>query len=980
MNIEAYSLDSLRKLVRDLEKENKSLKALLERADMPYAQSEVFTDIPTISKEYDPDQGARINKQYINKNLATKFFAMFWGREDVFAKRAKSGNYYPQCDNRWNNSLCPKQRGKKMHCEDCEHTSWTRLVPEKIVSHLNGYLENGSDVLGIYPLLPDGTCRFLVFDFDNHAKGAELNDFANEDESWHDEVDALRMICSQNGIDALVERSRSGRGAHVWIFFRKPIAASTARNFGFLLLDKGSASINLKSFRYYDRMYPSQDVANTIGNLIALPLQGQALRKGNSAFVDENWNAYPEQWGHLLHTSKLTEEEVEQFISKWQSELLIQNMPANYSNKKNRLRPWKRQDDFVADDVTGKLHIVLADGIYIDSLNLKPRLQNQVRCMATFDNPVFYKNKRLGYSNYYNFSTVYLGMDIDGYIKVPRGLLENILAACSKSDINYEIEEQREKGRPIRVSFQGELREQQDLAAGRLLAYDNGVLSAATAFGKTVVCSYLIAQRRVNTLILLERTDLISQWEEELKRFLLINEELPEYQTKAGRTKKRTSIIGTLKGGKDTLTGIIDIAMIGSLYKKGDFHERINTYGMVIMDECHHAASATAQEVLKKVNAKYVYGVSATPIRSDNLEKINYLLLGPVRHKYSALERAAEQGINHFVYPRYTRVVGASDYKNDINAAYTLVSNSEVRNELILEDIRDCVKNGRTPVILTKYKEHAKLIYDSVQKDADYVFILYGDNSVQENDSIRRQLKEVSPEKSLILVATGQKIGEGFDYPRLDTLMLAEPVSFAGRLEQYVGRLNRDYEGKQEVIVYDYIDSHISVFDNMYLKRLRTYKKIGFSVMSDVVEQKQNVNAIYDSGNYMDIFERDLVEAEKEVVISSPDITQEKIDRFIYIMKPRQEVGVKITVITENPENKLFGNAAFLQSLIQQMKAIGICVKFTENETEHFAVIDHSLVWHGGMNLLGKEDAWDNLIRVKDINAAAELMEIVFGT
>jgi len=366
MNIEAYNLDSLRKLVRDLEKENKSLKALLKRADIPYAQSEVFLDIPTTSKEYDPDQGARINKQNINEHSAIKFFAMFWGREDVFAKRAKNGQYYPQCDNRWNNRLCPIQQGQKMHCEDCEHTSWTKLNPEMVVSHLKG-----SDVIGVYPLLSDGTCRFLVFDFDNHGKGAEQNDFANEDDSWHDEVDALRLICRQNGIDALVERSRSGRGAHVWIFFRKPVEASTARNFGFLLLDKGSASINLKSFRYYDRMYPSQDVANTIGNLIALPLQGQVLREGNSAFVDENWNAYPDQWGRLLHTSKLAEEEIEQFISKWQSELLIQNISANYSNKKNRLKPWKRQDAFVADDVTGNLHIVLADGIYIDSLNLK---------------------------------------------------------------------------------------------------------------------------------------------------------------------------------------------------------------------------------------------------------------------------------------------------------------------------------------------------------------------------------------------------------------------------------------------------------------------------------------------------------------------------------------------------------------------------------------------------------------------------------
>ena len=735
-----------------------------------------------------------MNRQYIDKNMATKFFAMFWGREDIFAKRAKNGNYYPQCDNRWNNVLCPKQKGQKMYCEDCEHTSWTKLKPEIIVLHLVGDRKEGTDVIGVYPLFSDGTCRFLVFDFDNHEKGAEKKDFANKDDSWHDEVDALRMICRQNGIEALVERSRSGRGAHVWIFFQKPIAAATARNFGLLLLDKGLKSINLKSFRYYDRMHPLQDATNRIGNLIALPLQGQALKKGNSAFVDENWNAYSDQWGHLLYTRKLSQDEIEKAVDKWQLELSMQHGAADFLNSKNRLKPWKRHDAFAAADVTGKLHIVLADGIYIDALNLKPYLQNQIRCMAAFDNPVFYKNKRLGYSNYYNFSTVYLGEDTEGYIKLPRGLFENIIAECKKAKINYDIEDHREKGRPIRVSFNGELRVQQDLAAESLLAYDNGMLNAATAFGKTVVCGYLIAQRKVNTLILLESTDLISQREEELNRFLIIDEEPPEYQTKTGRIKKRTSVIGTLKGGRDTMTGIIDIAMIGSLYKKGAFHERINTYGMVIMDECHHAASSTAQEVLKKVNARYVYGVSATPIRSDGLEKINYLLLGSVRHKYTALERAEDQGIDHFVYPRYTRVINVSAARGDINAAYALISNSEVRNELILTDIKDCVKNGRTPLILTKYKEHAKFIYDSVQEDADCVFILYGDNTTKENDSVRRQLKAIPQEKSLILVATGQKVGEGFDYPRLDTLMLAAPVSFPGRLEQYVFEAIKDIQ------------------------------------------------------------------------------------------------------------------------------------------------------------------------------------------
>lgn len=446
-----------------------------------------------------------------------------------------------------------------------------------------------------------------------------------------------------------------------------------------------------------------------------------------------------------------------------------------------------------------------------------------------------------------------------------------------------------------------------------------------------------------------------------------------DFQTKTGRVKKRSSVIGTLKGGKDSLTGIVDIAMVGSLYKKGKFYEKLNSYGMVIMDECHHAASATAQEILKKVNAKYVYGVSATPMRSDNLEKINYMLLGPVRHRYTALERAEAQGIEHLVIPRYTRVVGTFS-KKEINKAYNHICSNEMRNKQILEDIQICVKNGRTPVILTRFKEQARYLYEQSKNYADNVFVFYGDNTNKENELIRKQMKNVPNDRSLILIATGSKIGEGFDFPRLDTLMLAAPVSYEGRLEQYVGRLNRDYEGKQDVRVYDYVDSHIKVFDDMYLKRLRTYKKIGYRISNNVIFEKQEVNAIYDSGNYSEIFERDLVEAEKEIVISSPKLRKDKVERFIRIVKSRQEAGVNITVITEEPENNLYENTLVTYLLIDEMSNVGINVKTVRNNEEHYAVIDELLVWHGGMNLLGKEDAWDNLIRVKDSKAASELL------
>ena len=944
MNIEAETLDSLRKLVRELQKENTYLKEQLKKANIVFPENNVFEDKIEDISEYDPDQGARIASRFITEEMANQFFAMFWGRTDVYAKRGKNGGYFPQCDHRWNDRICPRQRGEKIRCEDCEHTKWTKLTVGKIVDHLAGYKEDGTDVIGVYPLLPDGTCRFLVFDFDNHEKGAEITDYANETEEWHKEVDALRLMCEKNGIIPLVERSRSGRGAHVWIFFKRPVSAALARNFGFLLLDRGQASINMKSFQYYDRMYPSQDTANSIGNLIALPLQGRALKNGNSAFVDRNWNAYPDQWDVLFkHTEKLSIEQVEGFMRKWKNELAETSEILTVDEEK-RPKPWKRETKFHKSDVVGTMHLVLGDGVYIDTLNLMPRIQNQIRSLAAFDNPIFYKNKRLGYSNYNNFSAVYMGKDTDGYIQIPRGLRESLMNACMEAGIAYDIADHREKGRPIRVSFNGDLRTGQDLAADKMLQHDYGVLSATTAFGKTVVCSYLIAQRKVSTLILLQSKDLLEQWVEELNKFLLIQEEPPVYTTKTGREKRRDSAIGILTGNKNTLMGIIDVAMVGSMYSRGRFNERINSYGMVLMDECHHCGSNTSVEVMQKVNARYVYGVSATPMRGDHLEKVIYMLLGPIRHSYTAKEQAEAQGIGHFVIPRFTRVIDTSESKNDITGSYDLISKNQMRSNMIVEDTKTVIASGRTPVILTRYKEQAKYLYDALAASADHVFLLYGDNSDKENSEIRRTLKEIPDQESLILIATGQKIGEGFDFPRLDTLMLAAPVSFTGRLEQYVGRLHRDYAGKKDVVVYDYIDAHLRVFEAMYTKRLRTYKRLGYSVISDMILEKQKANAIYDSGNYADIFEQDLVEAEKKVIISSPQITQDKIDRMIYITSKRIEDGCKISVITLNPEDAAYGSAEYQYSMIRQMEEAGIQVILKDEVNEHFALIDEELV------------------------------------
>lgn len=362
--------------------------------------------------------------------------------------------------------------------------------------------------------------------------------------------------------------------------------------------------------------------------------------------------------------------------------------------------------------------------------------------------------------------------------------MENI----EQAKLPYEIEDERQAGRNIKVNFKGELRKEQKQALSEMLKFDNGILHAATAFGKTVVCGAIIAEKKVNTLIILESSSLMEQWKESLEKFLDIDEELPEYKTKTGRTRVRKELIGRLQGAHDSMTGIIDIAMAGSLCKKGEFHNLLNQYGMIIVDECHHAASDTISNVLREAKAKYVYGVTATPKRGDGLEKINYMLLGPIRYSCTAKEKAKSQEIAHLVYTRFTRAVaprGVMTEKMHPNEAYDIIHNNDMRDEQILRDIKECVSAGRTPVVLSRYKDHSEKLYEQVKDYADHVFLMTGNNSKREHKKILEQLHQVDMKESVILIATGSLVGEGFDFPRLDTLFMATPVSFRSVVEQY---------------------------------------------------------------------------------------------------------------------------------------------------------------------------------------------------
>ena len=469
----------------------------------------------------------------------------------------------------------------------------------------------------------------------------------------------------------------------------------------------------------------------------------------------------------------------------------------------------------------------------------------------------------------------------------------------------------------------------------------------------------------------------MNNWIRDLNQFLTIKEDKPEYTTPKGRIKRRNSVIGTFSSQKDTTTGIIDVAMITSLGKDDDISPIVKNYGMVIIDECHHAAAVTHANVLRSATAKYIYGMTATAKRGDKQDKKLIMLLGPIRHRYTAKERALKQGIGHYVYPRFTRLLDIDSSKDKhISDYYRMIIQSESRNLQIIKDTIECVHKGRTPIIMTKYREHAEVLYHQLQGAAQYVFLLQGGNSMKARAQLREKMLAVSKTESMVVVAIGQYIGEGFNYPRLDTMLMAMPISFEGNVEQYAGRLNRDYEGKKDVIIFDYIDQHIPTLERMYHRRLRTYKKIGFEICSEILDKQTVNNSIFDSENYRAIFSKDIITASKNIIISSPSLGFKQTEWIITHSVELQHKGVTISVFTLCPNTYHEDGREHHTKLINDLSSAGIQVKAQEICHERYAIIDQSIVWYGSINLLSNTKDDDNIMRIISPSIAEELMEL----
>lgn len=621
-----------------------------------------------IEKTFSPS----INKYSSPEEKIELFQSLFRGRTDIYAKRCyskkhDSSYYIPACKNEWIKGVCDRARVK---CKDCSNRDLLPLTKEVINSHLRNSDEYGAGIVGIYPLLSDETCLFLAVDFD--------------EEQWKDDISIFRSVCNTYEIPIALERSRSGNGAHAWVFFEEPVSAIFARRLGNALLTKAMSVRHEMRFTSYDRMFPNQDFMpkGGFGNLIALPLQGGARKNGNSEFIDEDFNSYPDQWAYLASVRKMKLDEIETLLTSLCEGNGLGELGNVENDEETLFKPWeirKPENSPEKKDFPDTLTIVEANRLYISKEGISPRALNRIKRLAAFQNPLFYKTQKMRMSTYGIPRIIHSFEETDKYIGIPRGCHSALVHLLENSNVKYAFDDERNKGRKINVSFKGTLREEQNSAANTLLQYENGILSVPTAFGKTVIGASLIANRKCNTLILAHLQTLCDQWKKSLEQFLEINESLPEPEKKQGRKKIR-SIIGQIGSGKNTSSGIIDIALVQSLAHENEVDDIVKNYGMVIVDECHHASSLSYEKVLGEANARYVYGLTATPNRQDGQHPVTFMYCGSIRYSISAKEQAGKRNFEHYVTPCFTgfrKPLSVSESDWHITKIYTALAEDD---------------------------------------------------------------------------------------------------------------------------------------------------------------------------------------------------------------------------------------------------------------------------------------------------------------
>lgn len=743
------------------------------------------------------------------------FRELFRGRTDIYPRRFESrrtgrSGYSPACANEWAPGICEKPR---VRCADCRHRRFLPVTDEVIRMHLTGVDASGQAfVAGVYPLMQDDTCFFLAIDFDKHH--------------WFDDIHAVQQTCQRLHIPSAIERSRSGLGGHLWIFFQDAVPAAIARRLGAHLLTETMESRPELGLDSYDRLFPGQDTlpSGGFGNLIALPLQKNVRISGHSEFISESGKAWPDQWAFLSSLSRMPRRHLETIVQAAATRGRIMNVRVSDTDDEEA-EPWNLRPSrpnpvsTLRGPVPERLRLTLSDQIYAERCRLTPALHNQMLRIAAFQNPEFYRAQAMRFPVHDKPRIISCAEVYAEHIALPRGCLEEFLALLSSLNVEVSVDDRRNPGTPIDVVFQGTLREEQEVAVRRLMEHDTGVLSATTAFGKTVVAARMVAERGVNALVLVHRRQLADQWITRLSTFLNLTER----------------DIGCLGGGRRRLKGRVDVGVIQSFVRKDKVHDAIADYGHLIVDECHHLSARSFELVVRRAKARYVLGLSATVTRKDGHHPIVFMQCGPVRCSVEARAAAEARPFDHRVLVRPTSFLPVAAASPDLRVQFQdlyrdLIADTE-RNRLIVDDVRRAVQQGRSPIVLTERKEHIEVLRRMLAPHIPNLCTLYGGMSHRRQREAKEQFDAVAPGDGRVLLATGKYAGEGLDDARLDTLFLTLPVSWRGIIAQYVGRLHRVHDGKTEVLVYDYADLNVPLLSRMFDRRCRGYEAVGYEIL-----------------------------------------------------------------------------------------------------------------------------------------------------
>lgn len=735
------------------------------------------------------------------------FRQLFRGRPDIYPIRfvsEKTGKpgYAPACSNKFVRGVCQLP---KVKCGDCTKQAFRPFDDAAVFAHLKG-----QHVMGVYAMLNDETCWFLAVDFDKST--------------WTEDARAFVETARRLGLPAVVERSRSGNGAHVWFFFSAPVAARAARKMGCHLITETMARRYELSMDSYDRLFPSQDTMprGGFGNLVALPFQHGPRQEGNSVFLDDNFVALPgeQQWALLASVERIDPMTVERVASEATRTGSVVGVGVADVSEEEDAAPWTRMPSGkprplrITEPLPRRVSAVLAQRLFIVKAGLPSPVLNQMKRLAAFQNPEFYKKQSMRLSTAMTPRVISCAEDLPQHVALPRGCQGQLDELLRGHGVALDVEDQRTQGAPLELSFQGTLTAVQEQAARALLAHDGGVFVAPPGVGKTVVGTYLVAARACSTLVLVHRRPLLDQWLAQLSVFL-------------GIERKE---IGQIGAGKRAPTGRLDVAMIQSLVREDSVADLVADYGQVIVDECHHLPAVSFERVLSELKARYVVGLTATPLRRDGHHPITQMQLGPVRFSINPKSQTGRRPFEHRLLVRETAFrMSNSDERPGIQEIYAALARDEDRNELILNDVIRALEDHRSPIVLTERKDHLEYFATRLERLTRHLVVLQGGMGAKAHRAVRAQLAAIPANEERLVLATGRYIGEGFDDARLDTLFLAMPVSWKGTLVQYTGRLHRLHPGKSEVLIFDYVDRDVPMLLRMFEKRLRGYRAIGYA-------------------------------------------------------------------------------------------------------------------------------------------------------